>query len=323
MVTIRERDVIMTLAADRLIYGCMRLGSNQPGTVTTKVIDRAEAAIDAALAIGIRTFDHADIYAHGSSEEVFGQVLARASDLRPRIRLQSKVGIRLPTDHAPGIYDLRPPSIRRGLMGSLERLGVDHLDVLLLHRPDPLMEPERVATEVADAQAQGLIRSLGASNMSISQLSRLASHLTMPLAVSQLEMSLSRRAWLEGGVLVNTPEATSVGFPEGTIEYCAANQIQLQAWGALAEGRFTGAERAEQDRRTSNCVQRLAEHHNTTPESIVLAWLQRHPAGIVPVIGTTNPTRIAACFDAAQGRIGITHEQWYELWLTARGVDLP
>lgn len=313
----------MGAVIDRLIYGCMRLASRQPGKVTPGDIDRAEAAIEAALEIGIRTFDHADIYGHGSSEEVFGEVLARASDLRPGIRLQSKVGIRLATANAPGIYDLRPESIRRGLTASLTRLRTDHLDALLLHRPDPLMEPERVASEVARAHSDGLITTIGVSNMSASQLSRLASHLTLPIAINQLEMSLSQRAWLEAAVLVNTQESAAVGFPEGTVEYCAASGINLQAWGPLAGGRFTGAAQSETEHRTAMSVRRIADLHGTTLESVVLAWLQRHPSGIVPVIGTTDPLRIAACADAAQGRVVLTHEEWFELWIAARGGPLP
>ncbi|MEU1422041.1 aldo/keto reductase [Kitasatospora sp. NPDC005751] len=306
--------------ADRVLYGCMGLGGSwddSPYTATD--IDHAEAAVGAALDAGITAFDHADIYRYGKSEAVFGEVLARTPGLRERITLQTKCGIRLPEGGRPGHYDLRGPSILRRVEESLTRLRTDSLDVLLLHRPDPLAGPEEIAEALGSLHRQGLVRRFGVSNMSAAQIARLQSVLDVPLVVNQLEMSLDHRDWVEAGVLVNTSAAASNGFPHGTVEYCAAHGIRLQAWGALARGRFTGSEPTP----AGELVGRLAERRGTTPETIVLWWLQRHPAGIAPVIGTARPERIAACRDAVLREPELSHEEWYELWIAARGAPLP
>ncbi|MFF9343248.1 MULTISPECIES: aldo/keto reductase family oxidoreductase [unclassified Streptomyces] len=282
-------------------------------------VGHAERAVEAALAIGVTAFDHADIYRYGKSEAVFGEVLARAPGLRERITLQSKCGIRLPEDGRPGFYDLRGPSVLRRVEESLTRLRTDRLDVLLLHRPDPLADPEELAAALSSLHRQGLVGRFGVSNMNAAQIARLQSFLDVPLVVDQLEMSLRSRAWVEEGVLVNTPAGAGVGFPSGTVEYCAERGIELQAWGALAGGRYADPAAGP----AAALVGRLAEEHGTTPETVVLWWLQHHPAGIVPVIGTSRPERIRACRDAVERAPGLGHEEWYALWTAARGAPLP
>lgn len=304
----------------RPLYGCMGLGGtwdDEPYAAAD--IAHAEAAVEAALDIGITEFDHADIYRRGKAEAVFGEVLARAPGLRKRIVLQTKCGIRQADGVLPGRYDLRGKSIVRRVEESLTRLRTDVLDVLLLHRPDPLTGPEEIAEALTSLHAQGLVRRFGVSNMSAAQIELLRSHLDVPLVADQLEMSLARRDWVESGVLVNTEAATGNGFPHGTVEYCHAHGIRLQAWGALAQGRYTGG----QDTPTARLVTALAECKGTTPETILLWWLQRHPARIAPVIGTSRPERIRACRDAVRRAPGLTHEEWYDLWVTARGGPLP
>ena len=312
------------LVEDRLLYGCMGLGgtwdSQQYGPAE---IAEAEAAIGAALDSGFTTFDHADIYRHGKAEAVFGEILARSPELRQRIVLQTKCGIRLREGDRAGFYDLRGETIVRRVEESLRRLRTDVIDVLLLHRPDPLADPEDIARALSTLHGQGLVRSFGVSNMSAEQIVLLQSYLDQPLVANQLEMSLYRRDWLEAGVVLNTPEAVANGFPLGTIEHCQANGIRLQAWGALAQGRYTGREQTATEQATAGLVASLAAAKNTTPETILLWWLQRHPARISPVIGSTRPERIRACRDAVRGDPCLTHEEWYELWITARGAALP
>lgn len=304
----------------RVLYGCMGLGGTwDTRPYTAEDIAGAESAVEAALEAGITVFDQADIYRHGKSEAVFGEVLTRAPGLRERIVLQTKVGIRLPDGERPGLYDLRGPSIVQRVEESLTRLRTDVIDVLLLHRPDPLTGPEEIAKALASLHGQGLVRRFGVSNMSAAQIAHLQSHLDVPLVANQLEMSLESRDWVESGVLVNTRAATDSGFPHGTLEYCTANGIQLQAWGALAKGRFTGTAES----RTTRLVATLATRKRTTPETILLWWLQRHPAHIAPVIGTSRPARILACRDAVHRAPELTHEEWYALWITARGGPLP
>jgi predicted oxidoreductase len=309
---------------DRLLYGCMGLGgtwdSQQYGRAE---IAEAEAAIGAALDSGFTTFDHADIYGRGKAEAVFGEILGRSPELRQRIVIQTKCGIRLPEGDRASVYDLRGETIVRRVEESLRRLRTDVIDVLLLHRPDPLADPEDIAQALSAVHGQGLVRSFGVSNMSAEQIALLQSYLDQPLVANQLEMSLYRRDWLEAGVVLNTPEAVANGFPFGTIEYCRANGIGLQAWGALAQGRYTGQEQTGTEQATASLVVSLAAAKNTTPETILLWWLQRHPARISPVIGSARPERIRACRDAVRGDPRLTHDEWYELWITARGTPLP
>ncbi|WP_234323111.1 aldo/keto reductase [Streptomyces bikiniensis] len=309
---------------NRLVLGCMGLGGPWDAeSYAAADVEAAERAVEAALDSGITAFDHADIYGRGKAEAVFGEVLTRHPSLRARIDIQTKCGIVLARDDRPGLYDLRGPSIVRRVEESLIRLRTDVLDTLLLHRPDPLADPEDVANALHSLHEQGLVRRFGVSNMSAPQIARLQAHLSLPLAVDQLEMSLARRDWLEDGVLVNTPASAANGFPGGTVEHCLAHGITLQAWAPLAQGRFTGRQETKEEHATADLVARLAEAKGTTPETIVLWWLQHHPARVVPVIGTTSPTRIRSCADAATADPRLTHEEWYDLWITARGLPLP
>ncbi len=312
------------MSGDRVLYGCMGLGGSwDPAPYGPAEIDAAEAAVVAALDIGITTFDHADIYRHGKAEAVFGEVLARTPGLRERITLQTKCGIRLGDKDRPGIYDLRGETIVRRVEESLTRLRTDVIDILLLHRPDPLADVDSVASALASLHRQGLVRSFGVSNMGAAQIAHLQARLDVPLVADQLEMSLHSRDWVEAGVLLNTPESARNGFPFGTLEHCRDHGIRLQAWGALAQGRFTGREQTPAERATAALLAELARQKDTTPESVLLWWLMRHPAAIAPVIGSARPERIRACRDGALREPELTHEEWYELWITARGVPLP
>jgi predicted oxidoreductase len=286
-------------------------------------IAAAEAAVEAALDSGITTFDHADIYRHGKAEAVFGEVLDRTPGLRERIVVQTKCGIRPADGERPGIYDLHGATVVRRVEESLARLRTDVIDVLLLHRPDPLADPDDIAEALTSLHRQGLVRRFGVSNMAAAQIAPLQKRLDVPLVANQLEMSLQRRDWLEAGVVVNTPEAAAGGFPFGTVEFCRDNGISIQAWGALAQGRFTGRQETPDEHATARLVASLADRKGTTPETVLLWWLQRHPARIVPVVGSARPERIRACRDAAQREPDLTHEEWYDLWLTARGAPLP
>ncbi|ATB27609.1 aldo/keto reductase [Melittangium boletus DSM 14713] len=291
---------------------------------TGEHVKRAHEVVDAALSLGINLFDHADIYTMGKSEQVFGQVLKERPGLRERILLQSKCGIRFADESAPGRYDFSQAHIEGSVDGILSRLGVEFLDLLLLHRPDPLMEPEEVAASFRRLKASGKVRHFGVSNMSAGQLKLLRAFCDEPLVVNQLEMSLEKIDWLDTGVHVNQAAGARSGFPEGTLEHCRLEHIQIQAWGPLAQGLYSGRSlegQPESVRNTAALVGRLAEAKQTTREAIVLAWLMKHPAAIQPVIGSTDPRRIAACADAE--RIQLTREEWFSLYVSSRGARLP
>ncbi|MCF3137852.1 aldo/keto reductase [Paenarthrobacter sp. AR 02] len=305
----------------------MGLGGSWDGTsYGAAEIDQAAAVIDAARGIGVELFDHADIYRSGKSEAVFGEVLSRSQGLRENIQLQTKCGIRLGERGLDTHYDLSREAILERVNGSLKRLQTDYVDLLLLHRPDPLMDPHEVAAAVGQLMAEGKVRQLGVSNMSGAQIAFLQDELETPIVANQLEMSLLRRDWVESTVLVNHPEGSGYSFPHGTVEYCVANGVELQAYGSLAQGRYTGAPSAEfspAESATADKLAQLAAGKNTTPESVLLGWLMKHPAGISPVVGTTNPARIQACADSASVAAGMSRAEWYGLWVSARGNNIP
>lgn len=308
----------------RAWYGCMGLGGDwgEPG-YTAADVRQAEEAVAAALDAGITAFDHADIYRNGKSEGVFGEVLAADPGLRGRILVQTKCGIHLPGSDRIGFYDFRPEHIRASLADSLERLRTDHTDVFLLHRPDPLADWDAIADTLHDLHRQGLVRAVGVSNMAAPQIAALQARLELPVVANQLELSLARRDFVEAGVLVNQSVGAGTDFPLGTLEYCVANGVQVQAWGSLAQGRFTGRQESADEVATAALVTELAHAKGTTAETIVLWWLRRHPARIAPVIGTTSPDRIRACRDVAVREPDLSHEEWYRLWVAARGDRLP
>ena len=310
-----------------VIYGCMGLGGSWSGEpYGVDHVDQANAAVQAALDAGITLFDHADIYRNGKSEAVFGEVLAATPGLRGRIRLQTKCGIRLNERGLQTHYDLSREAILQRVNGSLERLRTDYVDILLLHRPDPLADPAEVADAVGQLMAEGKVRQMGVSNMSAAQIEVLQDRLETPVVANQLEMSLLKRAWLESQVLVNHPEHLDYSFPHGTLEFCTRNNITLQAYGSLARGIYTGAEPespTSAEAATAELVAELAGTFGSSGEAVLLGWLMKHPAGIAPVIGTVNPDRIRACVDAARVARALSRADWYKLWVAARGSNIP
>ncbi|WP_028593403.1 aldo/keto reductase [Paenibacillus assamensis] len=314
------------IPASQLVLGCMGLGgawNHDP--ITNEHTKQAHAAVDAALSIGINMFDHADIYTKGKAEQVFGQVLKESPSLREHMIIQSKCCIR-PSEAPgmPGRYDASESHITTSVDGILQRLGLEYIDILLLHRPDPLMDPEEVALTLDSLHTAGKVRWFGVSNMSAGQIRLLQAYSKQPFIVNQLEMSLAKIGWLNQGVQVNTDTAAQDTFPEGTLEFCRLEHIQLQAWAPLAQGVFSGRSLDGQPDNiiaTAKLVQQMAADKGTTPEAIVLAWLMFHPANIQPVIGTVNPDRIRACKDA--GSVVLTREEWYSLYVSSRGVPLP
>ena len=307
--------------ASPLVYGCMALGGDWGSAAIAEAdVAQAHAAIEAALDIGITLFDHADIYRRGKSEAVFGEVLRRNPGLRARLRLQSKCGIRFADDANVGRYDLGAAWIEASVDGTLQRLGVECIDVLLLHRPDALMDPAEVAHAFGRLKAAGKVAHLGVSNMHAAQMAWLQTALKEPLVVNQLELSLAKLDAFDAGTTFNDPQAVSrpgAAAWAGTLEYARQHGVQLQAWGALAQGRFNDPASSP----AARVVHEVAEAHHTTPNAVLLAWLLRHPAGIQPVIGTGNAERIRACADAT--RITLSRDEWYRLYVTARGQSLP
>lgn len=314
------------ISDSRLIYGCMSLGGEPgPNPLTKRDILEAEEAIDAALSIGITMFDHADVYRGGRAESVFGRILRSRPGLRERITIQSKCGVRLDEGGVEVQYDLSSAWILKAVDGILRRLETEYLDVLLLHRPDPLMESDELGEAFSSLTKAGKVRYFGVSNMSGSQMQEIQRYVDAPLVVNQLEMSLGKRDWIEQDLAINDAQPTGI-FPAGTVQYCRLHDVQLQAWGSLARGRYSGKAanpESAPERTTSALVGELAAARGTSREAIVLAWLLKHPARIQPVVGTANPGRIRACADAVRQSELMTRSEWYALLISARGSNPP
>lgn len=308
-----------------LVFGCMGLGGGwNDSPVNAEDVKNTHQIIDTAIESGITVFDHADIYTFGKAEQVFGKVLAERPELREQIVLQSKCGIRFDDELAPGRYDFSSDWITQSVDNILARLQTEQLDVLMLHRPDPLMQPDEVAEVFSTLQATGKVKQFGVSNMQAHQMAFLQASLSTPLVCNQIELSLSHLSWLEEGVTGGCSGEATTNFGTGTLEYCRQNNVQLQSWGCLSQGLFSGKnvdDQAEHVQQTSALVAKLAAEYQVSKEAIVLGWLMKHPANIQPVIGTTNLERIKACAEAT--KVQLTREQWYSLYVSARGNKLP
>lgn len=308
-----------------LVFGCMGLGGDwDTPHYDVAHVRQAHSAIDAALEAGIRVFDHADIYTRGKAESVFGEVLAARPELREQITIQSKCGIRFADESAPGRYDFSESWIVSSVENSLKRLGIENLDVLLLHRPDPLMAQEEVAAAFDKLKSSGKVSHFGVSNMSAPQIALLEAGTGQKLVCNQLELSLNHLGVIDQSVIGNVAGEANYNLAAGTIEHCQLNDIQVQSWGSLGQGLFSGrdlAGQAEHIIATATLVANLAEQYQVSKEAIVLAFLLRLPFNVQPVIGTVSPERIRACQQAVD--VSLSREHWYQLFVTARGRALP
>lgn len=317
--------------SSRLVYGCMGLGGNwQKLPLTDADIKQAHEVVETALEAGITLFDHADIYTHGNAEETFSYLFKQNPALRSQMLLQTKCSIRFADEQHVGRYDQSQSYILSAVDASLKRLGTEYIDILLLHRPDALMVPEEVALAFEQLVKSGKVRQFGVSNMHSGQIKLLSRALNVPLVANQLELSLLKHDWVDAGTTFNDDQSKANRVLGDTIEHCRLENIQLQAWGSMANGLYTGAQIDESrfsEKQLANIlatkalVVNLAAQYAVSPDVIVLAWLLRHPANIQPVIGTVNLDRIKASAEALT--IELTREQWYQLYVTARGQALP
>lgn len=314
-----------SLEVSRIAYGCMNIGGSwdrlEPLGEQTK--RNAVEAIRTALDAGVNFFDHADIYCWGKSEEVFAAIWAEVPHLREKIIVQSKCGIVMEgarPESSVGQFDFSYEHITRSVEASLKRLQTDYLDVLLLHRPDPLVEPEEVARAFDQLYAGGKVRCFGVSNHTAGQLRLLRKYVNQPIVANQLELSLLHLHLFDEGVVFNQEAMHG----EGTLEYCRQHQITIQAWGPLKSGAVITGEadppsQAAQD--VAQLVGELAQAKGVSKEAIALAWLLKHPAKIQPIIGTTKPERIRAACEADQ--VELTRDEWYRLFIAGRGDRMP
>ena len=317
------------LTVSRIAYGCMKIGGTwDDAPVSAETEKAAQASVAAALDCGINFFDHADIYTAGKSEEVFGRILKATPGLRDRIVLQSKVGIRFPNDAyksgEPTRYDFSHAHIIRSTEAILKRLGVAHLDILLLHRPDPLVEPAEVARAFDELQSSGKVRHFGVSNHTPAQIELLLRHLRQPLVANQLEFSLAQHALVSEGFSANqSGTGATSALATGLLDYCRLNEISVQAWSPVGGGKLLKPDTTPGSpaNPAADLVAKLAKSKATTAEGILLAWILHHPAGIQPIIGTTKADRVRTSAQADD--VTLTREEWYSLLAAARGKNVP
>lgn len=316
--------MLMVHPARRIILGGMSFGKPwDQNPITSEQVREANLAIDAAIEAGIGTIDLADIYTNTKAEQVFGQVLKDRPDLRDKLLIQSKTGIELHVAHnGSNRYNLTCDYIIEKTDQILKRIGVKYLDMLLLHRPDPLAYPTDTARAIDILYQRGWVRSFGVSNMSAPRLNLLNSFTAQTIRANQLQFSLGHCGIIDDIVEVNTDRQALVGN-HGLVEYCMLNDISIQAWGATDKGRFCNPiseTTPESDKPIITKVFALAEKYSVEPIAIVTAWLMDLPMRVEPVIGTISPDRIKAAAKALC--FSLEREDWYDLWIISRGRRL-
>ena len=295
------------LLGSEIALGCMRI--NKLGE---KELD---AYIRTALDCGVTFFDHADIYGGGDCEAAFGQVLAAEPSLRDKMVLQGKCGIR------PGMYDFSKEHILNSVDGILRRLHTDHLDLLLLHRPDALMEPEEVGEAFDQLEAAGKVKHFGVSNFNTRQLELLQSGLRQRLLVNQMQFSLKVTGLIDHGLCANTEFPHAADRDGELLDYCRLHHVTVQAWSPFQYGFFEGVF-VDNDKfpELNAALAKLSEKYGVTKSAMAVAWILRHPAKIQVIVGTTNAQRLRDI--AAASTVALSREDWYELYRAA-GNQLP
>ena len=298
------------LEVSALALGTMR--------IPDKGIDAAEKLIHTALDLGINFIDEADIYGGGTSEEMLGDIFDRNPGLRDKVILQSKAGIVFRNGHR---YDMSKSYIVPAVEDSLRRLRTDHLDILLLHRPDALMDPAEVAEAFDELHKAGKVRYFGVSNQNASQMRLLAKYLHMPIVADQLQFSLLHSGLVDQGIFVNMIDSEATDRDGGTLNYCMLEDIRIQSWSPLQASGWTGTFIDNPKyAKTNEILAALADKYGVSKTAVALAWILRHPAGMQPILGTTSVEHLTESCDATN--FTLTNQEWYDLYL-AEGRPLP
>jgi predicted oxidoreductase len=284
------------------IVGAMRLG--EWGVKMSS--QELEKFIDGCLDLGLKDFDHADIYGHYTEEVKLGEVIKRRPDLKSKIQITTKCGIKLITPNRPNhtikSYDSTREHIIQSAENSLKALSIEAIDLLLIHRPDYLMDASEIAAAFSDLKEAGKVKHFGVSNFTPSQFELLSSF--TPLVTNQLEISVLHRN----------------AFEDGTLDQCQKYNIQPTAWSPLGGGALFGVTADESIIRIQKVLAELGEKHQASPDQLLYAWLLKHPAKIVPVLGTTKLERVKAAIEARE--MVLSHEDWYTIWEAAIGEEV-
>ena len=295
------------LEVGEISLGCMRMSQ----------LSKKDAAvlIETALESGIDLFDHADIYGGGKSEELFAEAIGMNPSIREKMIIQTKCGIR------KGYFDFSKEHILHSVEASLRRLNTDYIDILLLHRPDTLMEPEEVAEAFTQLKQSGKVRYFGVSNQNPMQIELLKKYVNEDLIINQLQFSLMHTPMIDAGFNVNMLHDPAVVRDSSVLEYSRLNNITIQAWSPFQYGMFEGVFIGnEQFPNLNEKLNKLAEEMGVTASAIAIAWILRHPAKMQPIIGTMNPQRLSDIVKASS--VQLSREEWYELYRAA-GNKLP
>ncbi len=295
------------IKVSQVALGCMR--------ISDMTDSEAEKYISTAVDLGYNYFDHADIYGGGECERVFGRALALNKALRDKIIIQTKCGIR------SGMYDFSKEHIISSVENSLKSLGVEKIDVLLLHRPDLLMESEEVAEAFDVLQSSGKVDNFGVSNHSAAQIELLKTAVKQDISINQMQLSLVNATLISSGANVNLQNRDGTNYDGYLRDYCRLHGITLQPWSPLQHGFISGAFLTNPELENVNKkVRELAEKYNVSDTGMAIAWLLRLPEKMQPVVGSTNLTRLKEIAEASN--IELTREDWYSLYLAA-GYKLP
>lgn len=293
-----------------IVLGMMR--------IKDKSVKEVEELVETALSVGINAFDLADIYGRGRCEELLGLVLKNRPDLREKMWIQSKCGIRI---EEFTYFDFSKDYIIKSVDGILQRLKIDHLDSLLLHRPDTLMESDQVAEAFDLLYKQGKVRDFGVSNQNPMMMELLKKDVKQPLAVNQLQLSAAFTPGFESAFHVNMEDSQAAMRDGSIFEYCKLHDVVIQAWSVLQFGYFKGNFVGNEKFQALNQVlDRLAIKYGVTSSTIAISWILRYPAKMQAVVGTTNPKHLREVSRAAN--FSLTRKEWYEIYLAA-GNNLP
>ncbi|MDB5085424.1 MAG: aldo/keto reductase [Bacilli bacterium] len=294
-----------TLEVPVVAVGCMRI----------KSLDKAAAEyfVQTALEEGANFFDHADVYGGGTCEEIFADTIHMNDDIREKIILQSKCGIR------KGMFDFSKEHILASVDGSLKRLKTDYLDILLLHRPDALVEPEEVAEAFDILESSGKVRHFGVSNQNPLQIQLLKKSVKQKFVTNQLQLSITNATMISNGINVNMENDSAVNRDGSILDYCRLNDITIQPWSPFQYGFFKGVFLGnDKFPELNQKIDEIAAKYEVSNITIAIAWLLRHPARMQPVIGTMNTDRLKDCCKASD--IYLTREEWYEIYRAAGNV---
>lgn len=292
---------------NKISLGCMRLANLN--------VDQVEELIKKAVSLGITFFDHADIYGNGRCEELFGEVLARNKELREKIIIQTKCGIR------NGFYDFSKDYIIEQVKKSIENLKCGYIDILLLHRPDALVDYEEVNQAFDYLYKNGLVKEFGVSNMNPLQIELFKKYVKCPIKYNQIQLSIVHSRLISQGLFVNTNNDEAISHSSMLLEYCKLNDIEIQAWSPLMasweDGSFIDNDKYYD---LNQVLFRLAQKYQVSKNAIAISFILRHPFDINVIVGTTSCYHLEELVKARD--VKLTKQEWYELYQSA-GHRLP